>query len=67
MLVIALSLSVPVYAEDDKNPGDGHTPGTPSVDSGGSTSETSGSLTETIVTENGMTLVNVIVALFGLT
>jgi hypothetical protein len=66
MIVLALSLSVPVYA-DDMTPGDGHTPGTPNpVDPGQIPPETPDSITVTFVTDNGVIVINVIVAVIGL-
>ncbi len=66
LLLLALSLSVPVYAED-LTPGDGHTPGCATEDPGQLTPETSGSnATTTIIVDNGLTVVNVILALIGL-
>lgn len=65
MLVLALSLSVPVYA-DDHNPGDGHTPGTPTpIDPGQIPPENPDSTTITIVTDTGVIVINAILALIS--
>jgi hypothetical protein len=68
ILALALSLSIPVYADGELNPGDGHTPGCATeADPGQIAPQTPGStLTTTIITNNGVTVVNVILALFGL-
>ncbi len=65
MLVLALSLSVPVYA-DDMTPGDGHTPGTPNpIDPGQNPPENPDS-TITFVTDNGVIVIIAILTAIGL-